>query len=177
MSTRSNLSWGGEFVEFTEPESSVPVSSAASLSFVPNWHTSAQRELGYSNNISSDEPLSLGPHLANLDWSDFLTTFSNYLLVFSLPQTRVIFEFAGEPYEVKEPITVEFHRRDPGIEARFEEANIAWVDDSWIEAYNGVKTEILNTFEDYEENKSILGPEPQRQLSVLRRHIRRNSSA
>ena len=109
--------------------------------------------------------------------SEFAELFSSFLRAKALPETRPISDFADEPYEVIKAIPVRFRQRDPGIEARFEEANIAWVDDSWIEAYNGLKAEILNTFEDYEEDESILGPEPKRQLAVLRRCILRNPSS
>ena len=109
--------------------------------------------------------------------AEFTDLFSSFLQDAALPETRTISDFADEPYEVVKRIDVRFRRRDPGIEAHFREANIAWVDDSWDEAYNGLKAEILDTFDGYEENESILGPEPKRQLAVLRRHIRRSTAA
>ncbi|MDA2930498.1 hypothetical protein MYX84_11225 [Acidobacteria bacterium AH-259-O06] len=87
---------------------------------------------------------------------------------------KAINEFRGEPYRVIRPIPVRFRRCDPsGIESLFEEANIAWVGEDWVEAYNGLQAEILNTLEDYEENRRRLGREPLRQLTVLRRFIER----
>jgi hypothetical protein len=94
------------------------------------------------------------------------------------PPTRkqLITEFAGEPYEVARPIPVIFQYLDPeGVEARFEAANVAWVGESSTDALNGLKIELLNTLEGYEENEGRLGPEPHRQLGLLRTFIRRTS--
>ena len=130
-------------------------------------------DLSYDFNLLSTQAVSI--HRVRLD--EFTDLFSSFLQDSALPETRTISDFADEPYEVIEPISVRFRHRDPGIEAYFEEGNIAWVDDSWPDAYNGLKAEILDTFEGYEENESILGPESQRQLAVLRRHIRRSTAA
>ena len=87
-----------------------------------------------------------------------------------------IFDFPGEPYIALRPIPVNVQPCDPeGFEASFTEANISWVGDTTLEALNGLKAEILNTLEDYELHQDRLGPEPERQLAVLRSYIRRDS--
>ena len=89
---------------------------------------------------------------------------------------QLITEFEGEPYEVARPIPVIFQYLDPeGVEARFEAVNVAWVGESCTDALNGLKIELLNTLEGYEENEDRLGQEPRRQLGLLRTFIRRTS--
>ena len=84
-------------------------------------------------------------------------------------------EFGSEPYSVLRPIPVDIRPCDPeGFEASFAKANISWVDDTRLEALNGLKAQILNTLDDYEENENQLGPEPRRQLDLLRSYIRRD---
>ncbi len=83
--------------------------------------------------------------------------------------------FSGEPYRVLKaiPITVRSLEIGQEVEAAFVEGNIAWVGPSRVEAINGLKAEILNTLEDFEANKDRLGPEPTRQLAVLRTYLER----
>jgi len=85
---------------------------------------------------------------------------------------RWIHEFRDEPYRVIRPILVKHRSCHPtGVEAFFQEANIAWVGEDEDEAFDGLQAEILNTFEDYEEHEDELGPDPRRQLLVLRSYI------
>lgn len=87
-------------------------------------------------------------------------------------QTEWIHDFPGEPYRIKRPIPATLRTVEPlEIEASFREANIAWVDKTTIEALTGLQVEILNTLEDYQEHEAQLGPEPRRQLEVLRIYI------
>ena len=88
---------------------------------------------------------------------------------------QLITDFSGEPYKILKVIPVTVRSLDIGeeVEAAFEEGNVAWVDRSRVEAINGLKAEILNTMEDFEANKDRLGPEPTRQLAVLRAHLER----
>ena len=90
---------------------------------------------------------------------------------------QLITDFSGEPYRVLKaiPVTVRSLDIGNGVEAAFEEGNIAWVDRSRVEAINGLKAEILNTLEHYEANKDRLGPAPTRQLAVLRTYLERVS--
>ena len=83
-------------------------------------------------------------------------------------------EFPGEPYRALKPIPVKIHLLDETtFEASFEEGNIRWSDDSESEVIEGLRVEILNAFEDFEAHESILGPEPKRQLSVLRSYVQK----
>jgi len=90
-----------------------------------------------------------------------------------LPEPCRILGLYGEPYKVVREIPVSFRRAELGeFIATFNEANISFVGESMAEALNGLKAEILDTFEEYEANESHLGPEPFRQLAVLRRYIK-----
>ena len=87
-----------------------------------------------------------------------------------------ITDFSGEPYKVLKAIPVTIRSLDGGgFEAAFVEGNIAWVDDSRIEAVNGLKAEILDAIDLFEANKDRLGLEPRRQLAVLRTHLKHTS--
>ena len=87
-----------------------------------------------------------------------------------------ITDFSGELYRVLRAIPVTIRSLDgEGFEANFVEGNIAWVANSRVEAINGLKLEILNTLEDFEANEDKLGPEPTRQLSLLRTHLKHTS--
>ena len=91
---------------------------------------------------------------------------------FSSKEPPSIKEFPGEPYRVKKPIPVKIHLLDETtFGASFEQGNIGWSDESEDEAIEGLKVEILNALEDFEAHESILGPEPKRQLAVLRNHL------
>ena len=86
---------------------------------------------------------------------------------------ELITDFSGEPYEVLKPIPATIRSLDGrGFEAAFVEGNIAWVDDSRVAALNGLKVEILDTIESFEADEYRLGPEPKRQLTVLRKHLK-----
>ena len=85
--------------------------------------------------------------------------------------SEAINEFPAEPYRVLKPIIARIRSGLPGYEASFPEANIAWIDESREEAISGLRAEVLNTLEDYEEHEAVLGPEPRRQLNVLREYI------
>lgn len=89
---------------------------------------------------------------------------------------RWIHEFRDEPYRVIRPIRVNHRSCHPtGVEASFQEANIAWVGEDEDDAFDGLQAEILNTFEDYEEHEDQLGPDPRRQLLVLRSYIEKSN--
>ena len=86
---------------------------------------------------------------------------------------NLLTDFAGEPYRVLKAIPANVRSLDAGegFEASFVDGNIAWVADSRAEAINGLKAEILDTLEDLEDNEYRLGPEPKRQLALLRKHL------
>ena len=80
--------------------------------------------------------------------------------------------FPGEPYAVRSPIPVSIERIDEGdYLASFEEANIASSGITFQEAYQNLAIELLNIFEKFTEEKNNLGPEPTRQLNILRRYL------
>jgi hypothetical protein len=80
--------------------------------------------------------------------------------------------FPGEPYRLLKPTSVHIKRLgDDDFLACFNEANIAISGDSPQEAFQGLASHILDVFEILELEESTLGPEPTRQLAVLREHI------
>ena len=87
---------------------------------------------------------------------------------------ELLTNFADEHYEVLKaiPVTVRSLDGREGVEAFFEEGNIAWVGNDRVEAINGLKVEILNTIEDFGANQGMLGPEPTRQLAILRTYLK-----
>ena len=85
----------------------------------------------------------------------------------------LITDFPGELYKVLKPFRVIIRDLgEQGVGVAWEEGNIAWVDGSRFKAVNGLKAEILDTLESYEASEATLGPEPKRQLAVLRTHLK-----
>jgi hypothetical protein len=62
---------------------------------------------------------------------------------------------------------------DGEYEATFFDANIGIIGDTEEEAVRNLKLLIVDTFEMLESNEASLGPEPARQLAVLREFLRR----
>ena len=87
---------------------------------------------------------------------------------------ELITDFSGEPYTALRgiPITVRSIDAGEGFEVSWDEANIAMVGDSRIEAIHALKENILYTMEALEENANHLAPEPKRQLNVLRAYLK-----
>jgi hypothetical protein len=80
--------------------------------------------------------------------------------------------FPGEPYRLLKPISVQIKSLgDDDFLASLSEANIAISGDSPQEAFQSLASHILDVFEILEREESTLGPEPTRQLAVLREHI------
>lgn len=98
-----------------------------------------------------------------------------------LPQTRfmlyVITSFAPERYEVLSEIPVvvrEIGDERDNYVARFADANVNASGDSADEAFANLKSALLSKFEYFSSvPKQKLGPEPRRQLAVLKSFIRR----
>ena len=89
---------------------------------------------------------------------------------------ELIVDFSGEPYNVLKPIPITVRSLDGGdFEGAFIGGNIAWVGESRAEAINGLKAEILDTIEIFEADEDRLGPEPKRQLAVLRTYLEHTS--
>lgn len=80
--------------------------------------------------------------------------------------------FPGEPYALRRPITIEIEQiAEDDYLASFEEANIASSGTTFQEAYQNLAIEILNIFEKFTAEHKNLGPEPNRQLKILRRYL------
>jgi hypothetical protein len=83
----------------------------------------------------------------------------------------IIGDFPGEPYKVLKPIPVMLEWTGSAFLARFGEANIAMTGDTSTEALGNLAADVLDTYEDYSAEADTLGPEPARQLAVLRQYI------
>jgi hypothetical protein len=91
-------------------------------------------------------------------------------------QTKIIpiDSFAPEPYVVLKPILVTVHSVDGAFSAGWFDANIHFSGDNEDEAISNIKNLILdffNTFSD--EPVERLGPEPIRQLAVMKEYIQK----
>jgi predicted RNase H-like HicB family nuclease len=82
--------------------------------------------------------------------------------------------FAPEPYELRAPIRVTLEESDSGaFVASFFDANIEASGETEQEAFGNLKNLILDVFDSLANEKpGKLGPEPMRQLAVLRSFIR-----
>ena len=86
-------------------------------------------------------------------------------------QTAVIpiTTLAPEPYQILRDISVVVEPADDGFNATFFDANIGTAGDTQEEAVSNLRSLILDTFEYLaSEPTETLGPEPARQLAVLR---------
>ena len=83
----------------------------------------------------------------------------------------VIGEFPEEPYEVTTPILVVLTSVGNEFLASFAEANMAMTGSTPSEAIGNLAADILDTYELYSAEEGNLGPEPKRQLAILRRYI------
>ncbi len=83
--------------------------------------------------------------------------------------------FAPEPYELIRPILVAVHRAQGGFNAGWFDANIHSSGANEEEAVANLKSLILDFFDSFsKEPPEKLGPEPTRQLAILRQFLRRN---
>ena len=81
--------------------------------------------------------------------------------------------FAPEPYQLSSPISVTVEEDGAGsFIASFFDANISTTGENEQEAFENLKSLILDVFDSLNrEAPTKLGPEPRRQLAVLRRFI------
>jgi len=85
-----------------------------------------------------------------------------------------IVTFAPESLTLREPIWVVVQPVDDAFVATFFDANISTSGDTQEEAIANLKDLLLDVYLDLEEEpEERLGPEPRRQLAVLRSLIRR----
>jgi len=88
-------------------------------------------------------------------------------------ELAVIQTFEPEPYELLRPITVAIREDGDGYMATFYDANISTAGDTEQEAFENLKSLILDVFDSLaREQPERLGPEPQRQMAVLRSFLR-----
>lgn len=82
--------------------------------------------------------------------------------------------FEPEPYLIRQPLPIFIERSETGVGASFHEANIHAAGDTDQEALDNLRSLVLDIFESLERSRaSRLGPEPLRQLAVLRTYIKR----
>ena len=88
---------------------------------------------------------------------------------------ELITEFGeSEPYEMLWPIRIRVRMVDGGYEASWIDGNIVCADDNKTGAIKNLGEVILDTFEVYQENQAVLGPEPKRQIALMRKHFKRS---
>ena len=86
----------------------------------------------------------------------------------------LITTFAPEPYAVTKPLPISIYWSDDGFTASFFDANIYSTGDNEHEAFDNIKSLILDMFEGLISRPiDDLGPGPKLQLSVLEQFIAR----
>ena len=97
-----------------------------------------------------------------VEWSSYRQRIRTYL--YELPENQ---------YDVVEPIPVLIERdTDEGWAAYFEEAEIGMPGSDPEDAKAALSYDIINALEIYNAEEGNLGPIPEKQLAVLRKHIR-----
>jgi len=81
--------------------------------------------------------------------------------------------FEPDPFDVIKEIPAVVVPSDDGYLATFYDANIGMTGDTREEAIANLRLLLADMFEDFEAQASQLGPEPERQLAVLRTFMRR----
>ncbi len=82
--------------------------------------------------------------------------------------------FAPKPYELNRPLLVVVQPIGEGFTASFFDVNIHASGDTEEEAFRNLKSLLLDVFDSLlAESPEKLGPEPKRQLAVLREFIRK----
>ena len=83
--------------------------------------------------------------------------------------------FKPEPYTLKRPIPVNLQPSGDGFIATFFDANISTSGETEEEAFSNLRSLLLDTLDSFASKPADdLGPEPTRQLAVLRHFIRRS---
>lgn len=80
---------------------------------------------------------------------------------------------APDPIAVRKTISMVIRPSDGEFLATFFDANISTTGDTPEEAIGNLKSLIVDIFENLETNERVLGPEPKRQLAVLRDFLKR----
>lgn len=88
----------------------------------------------------------------------------------------LITTFAPEPYEVKKPLSISIYSADEQYGASFFDANIHTTGDNEQEAFENIKSLILDMFDGLVSRRiEDLGPGPMHQRDVLQQFIRKVS--
>ncbi len=94
----------------------------------------------------------------------------------AVPLSIPITTFTPEPYRLEREIPATVQLAPDGFTAAFFDANIATSGETQEEAVSNLKSLILDTFDFLSsEPPEALGPEPARQLAVLRGFLERES--
>jgi hypothetical protein len=84
----------------------------------------------------------------------------------------LITTFSPEPYDIKKPLPISIYESDDEYTASFFDANIHTTGDNEQEAFDNVKSLILDMFDGLVSRMADeLGPGPRRQLAVLDQFI------
>ena len=84
---------------------------------------------------------------------------------------------APEPFDLHRPIQVVVRPAGEEYVATFFDANISMSGDTEEEAISNLRELIVDVFEELEADEANLGPEPSRQLAVLRTFMERTATA
>ncbi len=88
-----------------------------------------------------------------------------------------IISLPTDEYKLVKPIPVIIERTESGeYLAHFDEANIGMTGETSDEARENLILDVLDTFALFLEEEDNLGPEPARELSVLKGYLIRNAS-
>jgi predicted RNase H-like HicB family nuclease len=88
-------------------------------------------------------------------------------------KTVCIHTFEPEPYEILRPVPIVVEPSGEEFSASFFDANISTSGETEQEAFDNIKNLILDIYDSLtREASDRLGPEPQRQLAVLRSFVR-----
>lgn len=84
--------------------------------------------------------------------------------------------FAPEAYDVLKPIIISLYTSDGGYTAAWHDANIHSSGENEDEAINSLKSLILDCLDNYsKEPAEKLGPEPTRQLVIIKQFVRKTA--
>jgi hypothetical protein len=110
------------------------------------------------------------------DLRDLVNTFDKRIHRLESMQTLVvpINTFAPEPYELLKTFFVSVHSIEGGFHAGWFDANIHTTGDNEEEAISNLKSLILDFFDSFSnEPPEKLGPEPTRQLAILKQYLQK----
>ena len=93
----------------------------------------------------------------------------------TLSEPRITHEYINAledaSYRLMAPILIQYARGQFGYTASFVEANIAISGISKSDARRALEVEIMDAFDDWSADESVLGPGPRQQLTVLKKYI------